>query len=60
MITVKMVQVKSILKPNPSITGNRTNPTQLTVYILTKVLFVANDSRQSDTFFAGRCASGAF
>ena len=60
MITIQMIQVQTILKPDPSITGNRTNPTKLTVYILTKVLFVDCNARKNFTLFASISAAGAF
>jgi hypothetical protein len=36
MIAVQMIQVQTILKPDPSITGNRAHPTKLPIFILTE------------------------
>jgi hypothetical protein len=60
MIAIQMIQVQTILKPDPSITGNRANPSKLTINILTKSLLVLDDSRTCDAFFAGRSTGGTF
>jgi hypothetical protein len=60
MISVNVIQVKTILKPDPSITGNRTNPTKLPINVLTKVLFVNCNTRQNFTSLASISAAGAF
>ncbi len=60
MIAVQMIQVQTILKPDPSVTGNRANPTKLPINILTKVLFVNDNTRKNFTLFASISAAGAF
>jgi hypothetical protein len=60
MISVNVIQVKTILKPDPSITGNRTNPTKMTVVILTIVLLVNYNPRKNFTILASSSTTGAF
>lgn len=60
MITIQMIQVQTILKPDPSIMGNRADPTQMSIMILTKGLFVLYNSRTSDAFFTSSSTSGTF
>jgi hypothetical protein len=60
MIAVQMIQIQTILKPNPSITGNRAHPTQMSIVILTESFLVLHYSRASDTFLASSSTSGTF
>jgi hypothetical protein len=60
MIAVDVIQVQTILKPDPSITGNRTNPTKLPINVLTKVLFVNGNTRKNFASLTCIRAAGAF
>jgi hypothetical protein len=60
MIAIQMIQVQTILKPDPSITGNRAHPTKLPIYILTKSLLVNCNSRKNFALFASISAAGTF
>jgi hypothetical protein len=60
MITINVIQVQTILKPDPSVTGYRAGPPKLPVYVLTKVLFVNGNTRQNFALFASISTTGAF
>lgn len=60
MIAIQMIQVQTILKSDPSITGNRANPSKMTVMILTIVLLVNCNSRKNFTILASSSTAGTF
>jgi hypothetical protein len=60
MVSIKMVKVKRILETNPTITGDRTSKSKLSVIVLTIVFLVNGDTRNRLSLLPSISAARAF